>query len=222
LSWKSTIKSATINRVNVGINLSKTSHILFFVVLLPAISFGIGWGFAKTFPDIPFWVETISPLAVYGILYNLFEKYLWHWPLFHSLGVVLVPDVRGRWLGEQISSFRDANGNSRKSRVIMEVEQTFSTITIATYYKNWHTTHTLASFVPVEGECVLFVMFETTPRVEYSGDASAHKGVIRLTQLPDKKLVGTYFNAKGRSGELSFKRTRYALHKTFESIGNSK
>lgn len=65
-------------------------------------------------------------------------------------------------------------------------------------------------------------MFETAPRIEYEGGASAHKGVIRLTQLPDKKLTGTYFNAEGRSGELSFKRTRYTLYQTFESVGSLK
>lgn len=205
-----------------GVNLSKTSHILFFVVLLPAISFGVGYGFTQLFPDMPFWVETLSPLGAYGLLYTLFEKYMWYWPIFRVLGIVSIPDVRGRWLGEQISSFKDANGKLRKSRVIMEIEQTFSTIKVHTYYKNWHTTHSLCSFIAIENECILFILFETTPRVGYEGEASAHKGVIRLTQLPDKKLVGTYFNAEGRSGELSFKRTRYTLHRTFESVGGSK
>ena len=205
-----------------GINLSKSSHILFFIVLLPAISLGIGYGFATLFPALPFWVETLSPLGAYGVIYGLFEKHAWHWPVFRLLGIVSIPDVRGRWLGEQTSSFRDTNGKLRKSRVIMEVEQTFSTVKAITYYKHWQTAHSLSSFMPVEGQSVLFVMFETAPRVGYEGDASAHKGVMRLTQLPDKKLVGTYFNAEGRSGELSFKRTRYTLHQTFESIENQK
>lgn len=205
-----------------GINLNKTTHILFFVVFLPVISLAVGYSFAVLLPNVPFWVETISPLAAYGLLYNFFEKYAWHWPIFRLLGIVVAPDVRGRWLGEQTSSFKDANGKPRKARVIMEIEQTFSAIRVNTYYKNWQTTHSLSSFMPVENECLLFVMFETAPRIEYDGEASAHKGVIRLVQLPDKKLVGTYFNAEGRSGELSFKRTGYTLHKTFDSIKGSK
>jgi hypothetical protein len=172
--------------------------------------------FRYFFPNAPFWIETLSPLAAYGLFYSAFEKYLWHWPIFRSIGIVTTPDVRGRWLGEQLSSYKDANGKARKSRVIMEIEQTFTSIKVNTYYKNWHTTHTLSSFIAVEDECILFIMFETTPRVEYTGTASAHKGVIKLTQLPDKKLVGTYFNAEGRSGELTFKRTRHTLHHTFD------
>lgn len=202
-----------------GINLSKTSHVLFFVVFLPAISLGIGWTFAMVLPNVPFWIETISPLAAYGILYSWFEKHMWHWPLFRMLDIVSAPDVRGRWLGQQTSSFKNENGTLRKSRVIMEVQQTFSSIKVETFYKNWQTEHCIASFVEVESECVLFIMFETTPKVDYDGEATAHKGVMRLVQLPDKKLVGTYFNAAGRSGELSFKRTRYTLHRTFDSIG---
>lgn len=202
-----------------GINLSKTSHIFFFIILLPAISVGVGWIFAKLFSDVPFWVETISPLAAYGILYNLFEKHLWHLPLFRVLGIVAIPDVRGRWLGKQTSSYKDGNGKHRKARVIMEIEQTFSSIKVETYYKNWHTEHCSASFIDIGGECTLFIMFETTPKVEYEGETTAHKGVTRLIQLPDGQLVGTYFNAMGRHGEVTFRRTRYTLHKTFDSIG---
>ncbi len=205
-----------------GINLNKTSHIIFFVVLLPAISFGVGYGFSLLFPNVPFWVETLSPLGAYALLYSFFEKHAWHWSLFRLLGIVSMPDVRGRWLGEQLSSFTDSSGKPRKSRVIMEIEQTFSGVKVTTYYKNWQTTHTISSFILVGDECTLFVMFETTPRVGHDLEATAHKGVIRLTQRPDKKLVGTYFNAEGRSGELTFKRTRYTLHKTFEAVNNSK
>lgn len=202
-----------------GIDLRKTNHVLFFVIFLPAVSFGIGWLFSIIFPNVPFWVETISPLAAYGIVYSLFEKYAWHWRIFRVIGIVNMPDVRGRWLGEQLSSYKDENGKSRKSRVIMEIQQTFSTIKVETFYKYWQTEHCVASFINVDGECVLFVMFETTPKVEYDGEAAAHKGVMRLLQEPNKTLSGTYFNAAGRSGELTFKRTRYTLYRTFESVG---
>jgi hypothetical protein len=206
---------------NMGIDLSKTSHIFFFIILLPTVSVGVGWVFAELFPNVPFWMETISPLAAYGILYSLFERHAWHLSLFRTLGVVTIPDVRGRWLGEQTSSYKDENGKHRKARVIMEIEQTFSSIKVETYYRNWRTEHCLASFINVGGECTLFIMFETTPKVDYDGDATAHKGVVRLIQLPDRRLSGTYFNAMGRHGELMFKRTRYTLHKTFDSVGGS-
>lgn len=201
-----------------GIDLKKTGHVLFFVVILPAVSYGIGWAFVRLFPNLPFWVEGISPLGAYGLLYGFFEKYAWHWPIFRWLGIVTTPDVRGRWLGEQVSSFTDDTGKNRTSRVIMEIEQTFSDITATTYYKSWQSTRTVSSFITADGACTLFIMFESEPKVAYQGDATAHKGVTRLTQQPDGTLDGTYFNANGHHGELHFKRTMYTLHHTFESV----
>ena len=203
-----------------GIQLRSTPHVLFFVVMLPALSFGVGWLFAQALPDVPFWVETISPLAAYGILYRLFEVYIWHWPIFRWLGIVNVPDMRGRWLGEQTSSYKDENGKPRKARVIMEVRQTFSDIHVETFYKNWQTEHSVASFVRVDSTFMLLVLFEAAPKVEYDGTATAHKGVMRLVQQTPGRLVGSYFNAAGRHGELTFRRTRYTLHRTFESLGD--
>lgn len=201
-----------------GIDLKKTSHILFFVVLLPAISFGIGWLFAELIPNAPFWVETLSPLAAYGILYGLFDKYAWHWPMFRLLGIVSTPDVRGRWLGEQHSSFKSKDGKRLASRVIMEIKQTFGEVNVTTYYKYWQTAHSISSFIRVGDNCTLFVMFETEPKLEYDGDATAHKGVMRMVQQPNGHLVGSYFNANGNHGEFQFKRIMYTLHHTFESM----
>ncbi len=205
-----------------GVDLHKTSHVLFFVVFLPAISFGIGWLFAQAVPGAPFWVETISPLAVYGLLFNFFDKVAWHWPMFRWFGIVGTPDVRGRWLGEQISSFRDENGKNRKSRVIMEVTQTFSYIEVQTYYQNWQSTHTAASCWPIDGKMAVVIMFESEPKAIYEGDARSHKGVIKLLEVTPGRLEGSYFNANGHYGELSFRRTRFKLHHTFESVGSNK
>jgi hypothetical protein len=188
------------------------------VIFLPAISYGAGWLFVQIFPNLPFWVEGISPLAAYGLLYGFFDRHAWHWPIFRWLGIVTTPDVRGRWLGEQISSFKDANDKHRTSRVIMEVEQSFADVKVTTYYKAWQTTRTISSFMKVDDQCLLFIMFESEPKVTYDGEAAAHKGVARLTQQPDGTLIGTYFNANGQQGELNFRRTMYALHYKFEAI----
>lgn len=174
--------------------------------------------FALFLPGVPFWIETISPLAAYGLLYGLFDKYAWYWPAFRWLGIVSAPDVRGRWLGEQYSSFKNKDNKRFTSRVIMEIEQTFASVNVTTYYKYWQTAHSISSFIKVGDDCTLFVMFETEPKLEYDGEATAHKGVMRLVQQPDKRLIGSYFNANGNHGEFQFKRTGYTLHRTFESV----
>lgn len=201
-----------------GIDLRKQSHVFFFVVFLPLISLGLGWVSARLFPDAPFWVETLSPLAAYGLLFGFFDKVAWHWPLFRWLGVVTVPDVRGRWLGEQISSVKKDNGKHIKSRVILEIAQTFSQIHAETYYQRWHSTISVAQFVQIQEVPTLLIMFDAEPKTAYEDTHAAHKGVTKLCQRADGQLEGTYFNGAGQHGDLTFRRTRYTLHRTFDSI----
>lgn len=206
-----------------SIDFRKTSHIIFFAAFLPAISFGIGWGFVQLFPSLPFWVEGISPLTAYGLLFGFFDKIAWHWPLFRWLGIVSVPDIRGRWLGEQVSSFTSETGKHIKSRVIMEVVQTFSSLSVCTYYQRWSSKVTVAEFVELEGTPTLFMMFDAEPKVSFETEASnAHKGVSKLTRQPDGRLTGTYFNANGHHGELTYRRTRFELGHSFEKFDSLK
>ncbi len=201
-----------------GITFHKTSHIIFFVAFLPVISFGIGWGFVQLFPSLPFWVEGISPLTAYGLLFSFFDKVAWHWPLFRKLGIVNIPDVRGRWLGEQVSSFTNEQGKHVTSRVIMEITQTFTSLTVCTYYKRWSSKISVAEFVELDSQPTLFMMFDAEPKVSYeSPELNAHKGVIKLVKEYDGQLIGTYFNARGNHGELTFRRTQLALAHTFDA-----
>jgi hypothetical protein len=188
------------------IDLDKPTHVLFFIVLLPAISFGMGWAFIAAFPNWPFWLEGLSPMVVYALLYGGFERVAWHWPVFKWLGIVTVPDLRGRWVGEQISSYKDKNGKPVISRVVLEVVQTFSRVSAKTYYYRWDMTHTSSTFLEIEGELYLVLIFESEPGVNHTGGA-ANKGVGRLRYLPEEQLiVGTYFNTSGNHGELQLRR----------------
>ncbi len=188
------------------IDLTRTSHILFFVVFLPSLSFAIGWGFFALLPPLPFWVETISPLAAYGILYTLFERHAWHWPIFSILGITTAPDVRGRWIGAQQSSYRGKDGKNVTSHVVLEIQQTFTNITARTYYKRWNVAHCDGSFIELEGKQHLVLLFETEPNSNHDGDDTGTKGVTRLYYLPgEHKLIGTYFNDNGNYGEVTFK-----------------
>lgn len=198
-----------------NVDLKKTSHILFFVVFLPGVSLGIGWVFVQLLPNAPFWVETLSPLGAYGLLYGLFDRFLWHWPIFRLLGITSCPDVRGRWLGDQVSSWKGEDGKHRTSRVILEIKQTFSGLEACTYYYKWHSNLSVAEFVQIQNQPTLVMLFEAEPKADYDGTAKAHKGVMKLIKNPDSTLTGTYFNAEGNSGELAFRRTNYKIYGLF-------
>lgn len=200
------------------IDLSRTSHILFFVVFLAAVSFCAGWGFAQAFPDLPFWIEGLSPLGAYGLLYSLFDRFAWHWPVFRALGIVTIPDVRGRWEGEQLSSYKSSNGKPVRSHTVLEIEQTFSTITTKTYYYRWNDAHAASCFLNIDGVQFLTIIFESEPGVRHEGGGVANKGVARLQYLPKEKLiVGNYFNTSGNYGELKLHRVNRRLLRRFSA-----
>ncbi|HSW80845.1 MAG TPA: hypothetical protein VLG40_00460 [Candidatus Saccharimonas sp.] len=202
-----------------NIDLRKPSHVIFFAALLPVVSYAIGWAFVQLFPNLPFWVEGISPLTAYGLLFSFFDNIAWHWPIFRWLGVTGVPDVRGRWLGEQVSSYTNEAGKHITSRVIMEVVQTFSHIHVTVYYQRWTSKISVAQFVEIDGTPTLLVMFDAAPKMTYdNGNIDAHKGVTKLVMTPQGKLEGTYFNGEGRHGELSYRRTRFTLAHTFDPV----
>jgi ribosomal protein S18 acetylase RimI-like enzyme len=197
------------------IDLSKAGHVLFFIVFLPAVALAIGWGFAKVLPVLPFWAETISPLGAYGLLYAFFERMAWHWPIFRILGVVRAPDLRGRWVGEQLSSHKDAHGKPVASRTVLEVQQTFTGITAKAYYHRWSAAHSASSFLDIEGALYLVIIFESEPGVRHDGGDRAHKGLARLRyNSEDQTITGTYFNSNGNFGEITLNRkSRRLLHR---------
>ena len=187
-----------------GVDFSKTSNRIFFAVLMPLIAYFLSLCFYQLFPDLPFWMITLSPLLTYGILYELFEKYAWHWKPFQALGVVNTPDLRGRWKGKQRSS-RKENGKNVESPSYLEISQTFSRIFVRTLYEKSQSESVVANVLELNGEKCLFYTYENEPNSLKFGTMQEHKGTVKLRYLGcEKELTGTYFNSIGNHGEMDF------------------
>ena len=165
-----------------GVNLSRVPHILFFVILLPFLSFLISYLFHKIFPNLPFWMETITPLCVYGILYLVFEEYLWRQNIFRIIGIVNVPDLRGRWKGHQRSSFKE-KGLNHEIPSCLEISQTFSKIIVRACYERSQSESIVANFVRVNDEIYLFYIYDNEPNSLKSGTMQIHKGTVKIRYL---------------------------------------
>lgn len=188
-----------------GANLSKTSNIIFFAVLLPLLSLLLSWGFYNLFSNLQaWWLETISPLFAYGLLYSGFDKYAWSWKIFRIFGVVSVPDLRGRWRGKQRSSYKE-NGSNAEVISCLEIFQNFSKICVRACYEKSQSESVVASFTELNGEIYLFYSYDNEPNSMKSGTMQAHKGTVKLKFLPkENKIIGSYFNSIGNFGEVEF------------------
>jgi hypothetical protein len=193
------------------IDFSKSAHILFFAGFLPGLSFFLSWTFFKLLPNPPFWLETLSPLVAYGLLYSLFEKYCWSWKIFRILGIVSFPDLRGRWRGKQRSSYQE-KGVNVEVQSYLEISQTFSTIFVRAYYQKSQSESAVANFTEVNDESYLFYTYDNEPNSLKSGTMETHKGTVKLKYLPkESKLIGSYFNSFGNRGDVDFEFEQYDL-----------
>lgn len=186
-----------------GVNLSKTPHVIFFVVVMPALSIALAWAFNAIFPSAPFWMETLSPLMAYGLLYAWFDRALWKLPIFRVIGVVTFPDLRGRWKGSQRSSHQ-VQGVHTEVAACLEVTQSFSGITVCAYYQRSQSGSIVTSFGEANGDVFLFYTYDNEPNSLQEGTMQMHKGTVKLRHLPkERKLIGMYFNSIGNHGEMN-------------------
>ena len=187
-----------------GANLSKTPHILFFAGFLPTLSIFLAWFFAQFFSNTPFWVENLSPLLAYSILYSIFDKYLWRCKMFRWLSISTFPNLRGRWKGNQISSYKTED-DSVIIQAHLEIRQSFSEISVCVYYQKSQSTSVTANFVETSNGNYLFYTYDSEPNSLKEGTMQIHKGTVKLKCMPDeKKMLGVYFNSIGNTGDMDF------------------
>lgn len=176
---------------------------LFFVVFLSGLSFLIAWAVHKLYSNPPFWLDTLSPLGAYIILYSLFENYFWSWKIFKVLGIVNMPDLRGRWHGAQRSSYQE-NGQHVTIESYLEIEQTFSKICVRAYYEKSESESMVANFAEVNGHQYLYYSYDNDPNSFSVGDMARHKGTAKLHCHSKGLLKGSYFNSIGNSGDMEY------------------
>jgi hypothetical protein len=194
-----------------GVNLSKTSHIIFFLVGGGLLAIIASWLFSIVIewisPDsnIPFWVEGLSPLGAYGLLFWLFDRYLWKAPIFEKLGIVNVPNLNGRWIGKQRSTYKDADGNNVSADGVLEIRQTFTSISVNTYYQKSYSSSKVGNFARNNPICYLYYTFDNEPNSMIEETMQMHKGTVKLNYLSDSNQIkGTYFNSIGNIGDMTY------------------
>ena len=66
---------------------------------------------------------SITTISIFGILYSLFDKFIWKWKILHKLGIIKIPNLNGKWKGNFQSSYHDFKENLP---VILIIEQSWS------------------------------------------------------------------------------------------------
>lgn len=193
------------------INLTKTTQVLFFIIVLPLLSIVLVsiLNFILQ-PFNHFWfysyLDTVGILGAYIFLYSQFNSYAWKWSIFTFFRVVDTPNLSGRWKGNFESSF-----NNKKMQGYLEIQQTFSKTEVCLYCKESHSQSVIADFVKLSnGVIELHYEYHNEPNVNSKKTMHGHDGVVKLQYCSiDKSLKGSYYNSsqhdRGHIGSLSFK-----------------
>ena len=150
---------------------------------------------------VPWWLDAPSTMGFYGVLFGLFDNWLWRLPHLRLLGLIKVPDLTGRWTGYVTSSF---DQHAERREVAVEISQTWTRLAIRLRSKESRSNSIVASVLTeshAEG-CQVVYKFRNEPIVGAEKEMEAHQGTATLyVERDGAALEGDYYSGRGRANE---------------------
>ena len=146
--------------------------------------------------SVPWWVDAPSLMAFYGVLYTLFDRYLWRNSLVSKLGLVRIPNLAGRWRGYLISSF---DGHVKRHDLMINIFQSWTQITV---FLTTATSMSRSSAAMIQVEdpegVALIYQYQNQPLADAIRTMHMHYGTAMLRVSNDGCLVGDYYAGRDR------------------------
>ena len=179
------------------------------LLVLAIISIVFSLGFYKILNyyqiSLPWWIEGLSILFFYGLLFVIFDKSLWKY--LKRVNFVKTPNLIGEWRGNLKSSF---DNHSSEVKATLKIFQTWTMIKIlmTTDQSSSHSESASIVIDTPEGK-YLGYKYINDPKSNAVETMSIHRGTVRLI-FDEKKntLEGEYYSGRGRQnfGSLYFVR----------------
>lgn len=176
----------------------------YVVFYLAALSIGLGYalhaglGAAHVMP--PWYVDVPSPVVMYGILWKLFDNYIWRWKLLRLVGVVHVPDLNGHYSGALYSSFDRSHG--KRHDVQLTISQSWTTILICGRFSESRSYNLITGISVLDtGAPRLTYEYVNEPKEGAPESLHVHPGTVWFDVSVDKgtmTLVGEYYTGRDR------------------------
>lgn len=150
-------------------------------------------------------VNPFSVAGIFGLLYYLFDRFIWKCRLLRRLDIVTIPDLNGMWIGE-IESLDYQSGKPLQVSVI--ISQWWSKILVELKTEESISKSVAASFLTScssSPELVYAYVNEPKPNAQQSMEM--HKGTARLV-FTGQSLEGDYYTGRGRRTIGSIRLTR--------------
>ena len=169
-------------------------------LLLALLAIALAWASSRLLAVLhlstPWWADAPSSLTFYGLLYALFDKYLWRNSLVYRLGLVRIPNLAGRWRGYLISSF---DGHAKQHPLLLNIFQTWTQITVyLATARSVSRSCTATMQVDDPDGAVLIYQYQNQPLADATKTMHMHYGTAMLRVSNDGCLVGEYYAGRDR------------------------
>ncbi len=198
-----------------NINNDNYRQFTYFILILIGISVVISYGISillnQNHITVPFYVDLpISTIAVYSILFWIFNNYLWKLSFFQKIGIVIADDLNGKWSGIAKSSYDKFKSDIKTE---LEIEQTATRIKICGTFKESKSVsiHENFSRSEIDNKVALFYFFRNEPNYDAAETMSIHEGSVKLIHDDIKDtLTGYYYSGRDRNnhGTIEVKRVK--------------
>jgi hypothetical protein len=169
-------------------------------LLLALLAVALAWGSSKFLAaahlSVPWWLDAPSSMAIYGVLYALFDRYLWRNSLLHKLGLIRIPNLMGRWHGFLITSF---DGHSTHHALMINIFQSWTQISIylATETSMSRSCAAMIQVDDPEGVALIY-QYQNQPLAYAMKTMHMHYGTAMLRISNGGCLAGDYYAGRDR------------------------
>lgn len=155
-------------------------------------------------------VLSVTGFSIFGLVFLLFDKFIWKWSLLYRLGIIKTPNLNGIWEGTFSSSYHDFK---TEMPACIEIKQTWTQICILGKF-NQSKSYSISANLEVNNgaRIVLRYVYQNKNRVVKSkGTMGPHSGITTLDFCLNGKgsSEGKYYNEPPQNvnfGELRLKR----------------
>jgi SMODS-associating 2TM, beta-strand rich effector domain len=146
--------------------------------------------------SVPWWLDAPSSLAFYGVLYSLFDTYLWRNGLVSKLGLARIPNLAGRWNGYLISSF---DGHAKRHHFVINIFQSWTHIAIFLTTAT-SMSRSCAAMIQVDDPdgVALIYQYQNQPLADAMKTMHMHYGTAVLKVSNGNCLSGDYYAGRDR------------------------
>jgi hypothetical protein len=169
-------------------------------LLLASLAISLAWLSSKLLAvihlSVPWWLDAPSSMAFYGVLYAIFDRYLWRNGLVSKLGLVRIPNLAGRWHGYLISSF---DGHAKRHDLMINILQSWTQVTVFLTTAT-SISRSCAAVIQVddpEGVALIY-QYQNQPLADAMRTMHMHYGTAMLRVSNGGCLVGDYYAGRDR------------------------